>query len=100
MRFGKVHVKGPRHITVGAGGRKCEAPFRNATAEEFVEVRDATKYGYGQLNIYNKTTASWDWIHTGHVEERDYNEVWKSEEQLPAGPGLDRVFFENQYFAE
>ena len=98
VRFGQVHPHGPRHITVGAGGRKCEAPFRNATAEDFVQVRDATKYGYGMLHIFNKTTAAWDWIHTGEADERDYNELWQSEEQLPPGPSTDRAFFENQYF--
>lgn len=98
VRFLKLHPKGPRHITVGAGGRKCEAPFRNATAEDFVEVRDATKYGYGLLHIVNKTTAMWDWIHTGEADDRDYNELWQSDEQLPPGPGTDRVVFENQYY--
>ena len=98
VRFGKLDPKGPRHITVGAGGRQCQAPFRNATAEDFVEVRDATKYGYGLLHIYNKTTAVWDWIHTGHGE-RNYNEVWQSEEQLPPGPGADRVVLMNQLYA-
>jgi len=98
VRFGKLHAKGPRHVVVGAGGRKCEAPFLNATAEEFVEVRDATKYGYGLFHIFNRTTAAWDWIHTGYADERDYNQVWQSEEQLPPGPGTDRVFLENQYY--
>lgn len=98
VRFGKLHIKGPRHIIVGAGGRKCEAPFLNATAEDFVEVRDATKYGYGLLHIYNRSTAAWDWIHTGQADDRDYNEVKKSDVQLPPGPGTDRVFFENQYY--
>jgi hypothetical protein len=98
VRTGQLHKKGPIHITVGAGGRKCEAAFRNSTAEEFVAVRDATKYGYGLLHIHNRTTAEWDWVHTGHEEERDYNQLYKSEEQLPAGPSHDRVFLSNQYY--
>lgn len=98
VRFRKLHRKGPMHITVGAGGRKCEAPFLNATAEDFVAVRDATKYGYGLLHIHNKTTATWDWIHTGHTDNRNYNQVFQSDEQLPEGPGMDRVVLENQYF--
>lgn len=99
VRFRRLHPKGPRHITVGAGGRQCQAPFLNATAEDFVEVRDATKYGYGMLHIFNKTTAVWDWIHTGHADDRSYNEVWKSEEQLPPGPAIDRVVLHNQLFS-
>jgi hypothetical protein len=58
---------GPIHITVGAGGRKCEAPFQNSVAEPWVRVRDATSYGYGMLRIVNRTAAVWDWIHTGHT---------------------------------
>ena len=46
---------GPIHITVGAGGRKCEAPFSSETPEPWVEVRDATIYGYGMFRILNST---------------------------------------------
>ena len=58
----KVDPSGPIHITVGAGGRQCDAPFRNATAEEWIVTRDASYYGYGLFNIYNKTHAEWRWI--------------------------------------
>jgi hypothetical protein len=89
----------PMHITVGAGGRKCEAPFRLAQPEEWVAVRDATAYGYGMLRIHNRTTAEWDWIHTGHADDRDYNQLYNSPEtQLPPGPAVDHVFLQNQYY--
>jgi acid phosphatase type 7 len=90
----------PMHITVGAGGRKCEAPFRSAQPEDWVAVRDATVYGYGMLRIHNRTTAEWDWIHTGHADDgRDYNQLWKSPTtHLPAGPAIDHVYIQNQYY--
>jgi Iron/zinc purple acid phosphatase-like protein C len=92
----------PMHITVGAGGRQCQAPFRSAQPEDWVAVRDATAYGYGMLRIHNRTTAEWDWIHTGHADDgRDYNELYKSPTtHLPAGPAIDHVFIQNQYYLE
>jgi len=95
---GELHPAGPIHITVGAGGRKCEAPFKSAEPEPWVEVRDATIYGYGMFRIHNASHAEWHWVHSGRNEFRDYNEVWKSNETLPSGPGQDRVFVRNQYF--
>lgn len=94
----EVDPTGPVHITIGAGGRKCEAPFKNAEPEQWVEVRDATIYGYGMFRILNRTTAEWDWIHTGHTDDRDYNQLWKSNDTLPSGPGSDHVFISNQYY--
>jgi hypothetical protein len=94
------HPQGPMHVTVGAGGRNCEAPFKNDEPEPWLEVRDATIYGYGMLRIHNATVAEWDWIHTGHNEERGYNELKGSDVRLEAGPGFDQVFLENQYFAK
>jgi acid phosphatase type 7 len=95
---GVVDSTGPVHITVGAGGRKCEAPFRNSTAEEWVAVRDATVYGYGLLEVTNASLATWHWIHTGFNEKRTYNQVWKSDENASAGPGRDTVILRNNRF--
>ena len=94
----KLDPRGPIHITVGAGGRKCEAPFVSEEPEPWVEVRDATIFGYGMFQILNESTASWNWVHTGHNDERDYNQLWGSNETLPAGPGRDQVFIQNQFF--
>lgn len=95
---GNLDPKGPMHITVGAGGRKCEAPFQNAEPEPWVQVRDATYFGYGMLRLQNATHAQWDWIHTGHADDRLTNQLYHSNETLPAGPSLDRVSIYNQYF--
>lgn len=92
------HAQGPMHITIGAGGRKCEAPFKNAEPEAWLDVRDATVYGYGMFRVWNKTVAEWDWVHTGHNDDRDYNQLWQSNNTLPPGPGRDRIFLQNQYF--
>ena len=90
---------GPIHITVGAGGRKCEAPFLNEEPEPWVEVRDATYFGYGMFRIMNSTHAQWDWIHSGgHPDDHTANQIYKSNATLPAGPALDHVLIQNQYF--
>lgn len=96
VAFDEPHPSGPVHITVGAGGRKCEAPFKSEVPEPWIRARDATIYGYGMFRIRNSTHAEWHWIHTGHNDERSYNELWKSNATLPPGPGQDRVYIENQ----
>jgi acid phosphatase type 7 len=98
VAFGAVDAKGPIHVTVGAGGRKCEAPFESEIPEPWVRVRDATYFGYGVWNVLNSTHSSWDWIHTGHADARITNQVAKSNITLPAGPPLDQVLIPNQYF--
>jgi hypothetical protein len=70
----------------------------SAEPEPWVEVRDATFYGYGMLRIFNQTDAQWEWIHTGEADDRDYNVVFKSDEQLPPPPNQDNVDISNQYF--
>jgi predicted phosphodiesterase len=94
----EVDPSGPVHITVGAGGRKCEAPFANAEPEPWVRVRDATVYGYGVFRIVNRTASVWEWIHTGHADDRTANQLWHSNQTLPSGPSRDRVLMKNQYF--
>lgn len=95
---GLVNASGTVHVTVGAGGRKCEAPFRQEDAEEWVAVRDATVYGYGMLRILNRSVAEWQWIHTNVTDkERDYNEVGKSDVHLSRGPYSDTVIWTNPH---
>lgn len=98
VRHNETDPRGPMHITVGAGGRQCNAPFKTASAEDWVAVRDATFYGYGMLRIHNDTIAEWDWVHSGYTDDRDYNEVKGSSEHLPGGPGRDHIYLENQFF--
>jgi len=96
VAFGKVTKTGPIHIVMGAGGRAAKAQFMSDTPEDWVEVRDATIYGYGLLEICNKTHARWDWVHTGKGKS-EYNAVKNENVTLPPG-GVDHTFFENQYF--
>ena len=99
VAFDQPSAKGPVHITVGAGGRKCEAPFADAQPEAWTVVRDATWYGYGMFRILNRTTAVWDWIHTSQTDDgRTYNQVGHSNITLPSGPSRDHVVFQNQLY--
>ena len=98
VAHGIVDPTGPMHVTIGAGGRKCEAPFLNETPEDWVQVRDATVFGYGVFRIRNRTHAEWDWIHTGLNEHRSYNQLYHSNVTLPPGPGRDRDILLNQFF--
>jgi hypothetical protein len=66
---------GPVHITIGAGGRKADAPFQNEEPESWLERRDATMYGYGTIMIFNATHAEWKWVPLSPSEEHDYNIV-------------------------
>jgi hypothetical protein len=65
VAFGKVQKNGPVHIVVGAGGRAAASEFVNEEPEEWVDVRDASWYGYGIVEICNSTHIRWDWVHTG-----------------------------------
>lgn len=97
--FGQVNATGPVHITIGAGGRKCEAPYQNETPEDWLEFRDATMYGYGQLELIDRQTAVWQWIPTGNTDnERHGNPVGKSEMTVPPMAFEDDVTIRNQYF--
>ncbi len=97
VAFGNVSKTGPVHIVMGAGGRAAKADFLHDEPEEWVEIRDATIYGYGLLDICNKTHARWDWVHTG--QEGDHNVVYKENVILPPG-GVDHTYFVNQYFLD
>jgi len=95
---GTVDASGPVHITVGAGGRKCEAPFYSEVPEPWVRVRDATMFGYGMFRIFNRTHAQWDWVHTGHADDHELNQLRRTNKTLPAGPAIDRELIVNQYY--
>jgi predicted phosphodiesterase len=99
VAVGVNHHKGPMHVTIGAGGRKCEAPFLKEEPEPWVAVRDATVYGYGMFRVFNRTHAEWDWIHTGYSDDRTYNEVKRSNVTLPS-VSMDRVVITNQFYSE
>ena len=97
VAFGEVTKTGPVHIVMGAGGRAAKAEFLHDEPEDWVVMRDATIYGYGLLEICNRTHARWDWVHAGH--ESDHNVVYKEDVILPPG-GVDHTYFFNQYYLE
>jgi len=94
---GTVSSGAPMHMTVGAGGRKCEAPFAQKEAENWLAVRDATFYGYGRLHMESPERAVWEWIHTGDTDEgRTYNQLKKNDTvHLEKGPVRDVVVIQN-----
>jgi acid phosphatase type 7 len=100
VTYDQVNRTGPIHITVGAGGHSCDAPFVSIEPEPWVEVRDATYYGYGTLSILNNTHCQWEWVHTGGHSDKHptNNEVYHTNITLPSGPTIDIVYLENQYY--
>lgn len=88
---------GPIHITVGAGGRQCDAPFKTEEPEPWIVKRDASFYGYGRLKIFNATHAEWRWIHLSASQLHDYNIVKGEDVHLPQ-LDHDKVVIDNQYF--
>lgn len=89
---------GPLHITVGAGGRACDAPFMDDEPEPWIAHRDASHYGYGKFQIFNATHAKWQWIRLSAAEEHNFNEV-KNHADVHLPPlDHDTYMVENQYF--
>lgn len=72
--YDQVNSTGPIYITVGAGGRQCKGSFLNEDPEEWVAVRDATRYGYGTLVLFNATHAQWEWYQTGLSGKQDMDD--------------------------
>lgn len=97
---GEVTARGPMHIVVGAGGRQCKASFMSEDPEPWIAVRDATRYGYGTLELYNKTHAQWQWVPTGKSESQHLNTVFQKNITLPSLEEVDTVILENQFFLE
>jgi len=96
VAMGNVTSTGPIHIVMGAGGRNADAAFLQDQPEDWIVMRDGTIYGYGLLEIINKTHARWDWVHTG--QKGDHNKVHHHPNiTLPMG-GADHAFFVNQYY--
>jgi len=85
---------GPMHIVLGNGGRQLNAPFQSEIPEEWVALRDHTTYGFGTIQVLNKTSALYEWVQSGRTNA--------------ASPGMnfddapenmtDLVYVENQYF--
>ena len=66
----KPDPRGPIHIIQGNGGRQANEPYMNDTvAEEWIKIRDHSMYGYGTLELFNRTHARWKWVKTGFNAE-------------------------------
>jgi len=91
------HPHGPIHITIGAGGRACNAPFQHEIAEEWIEQRDATMYGYGKFQIHNRTDAEWVWIPVAPSDKRDYNFIKHNDTVHLPSLKEDSVWVKNQF---
>lgn len=88
---------GPLHITIGAGGRQCDAPFKSEDPEPWIVKRDASYYGYGKFEIFNTTHAEWRWIPLSPSEKHDYNQVQGEDIHLPQ-LDHDTHVVENQFY--
>lgn len=94
----EVTETGPLHITIGAGGRNCDAPFKSEEPEPWVVQRDASIYGYGKFQIFNATHAEWRWIHLSASDNFDYNRVKGNDDIHLPQLDHDEHILENQYF--
>ena len=67
-----LYPKAPAHIVVGSAGNTEGHTKLNSRKPAYVAHRNMKDYGYGELKIYNATTAEWRYIAatTGHVEDR------------------------------
>jgi hypothetical protein len=83
---------GPIHIVLGNGGRQANAPFQSQIPEEWVIMRDHTTYGYGTIQVLNKTSVLYEWVQTGR------NEADSSRKKFPTINMTDFVYVENQFF--
>jgi hypothetical protein len=95
---GKVERKGPMHITVGAGGRQCDAPFKSEIQEPWIKKRDSSMFGYGNFCIFNRTHAEWTWIPLSLSEKHNHNTVKDHDEIQLRQLKHDHIVMENQYF--
>ena len=96
----KVTKKGPVHITIGAGGRACDAPYKTENQEEWLAKRDASFHGYGRFSIFNHTHAEWKWIPISPSDKHDYNYVKHQKEVHLPQLMYDEVVLENQYYMD
>ena len=97
VAFNETTPTGPMHITIGAGGRQCDAPFQNEEPESWIAKRDASMYGYGRMTIFNETHAEWKWIPLSASEKHDYNQVQGEDDVHLPTLDHDLVMIENQY---
>ncbi|KAL7527862.1 hypothetical protein ACHAWF_002333 [Thalassiosira exigua] len=100
VAMGRVDPKGPVHLTIGASGRDCNVEYRNETAEEWIETRDASYFGWGKFTVMNKTHARWKWMRTSLSDDHPKNTVHNKVELSLPSLMSDEVVVENQFFLE
>ena len=78
----KVDDNGPVYLIVGEGGNREHhvKEYLHEVAEDWVDVRDKTVYGFGTLEVVNQTSANWKWIMdpTNDDEISFTDDVWLS----------------------
>ena len=76
-----VDESGPIYIIVGEGGNR-EGHIKNYLhddPEEWVDVRDKSVFGFGTLEVVNRTSAHWKWIMDPNDEGASFtDDVWLS----------------------
>ncbi len=76
-----VDKKGPIYVIVGEGGNREHHVkyYLHDIKEDWVEVRDKSVYGFGTLEVVNKTSAHWKWIMDSNYGGFSFSDdVWLS----------------------
>lgn len=72
MASGKVDKEGlsPIYLIVGEGGNRegHSKSYLNKEAEEWVDVRDKSVFGFGTLEVVNASFSFWRWIMNGEED--------------------------------
>jgi len=68
--------RAPTYIVVGDGGNRegHDRYYNSVEAEDWVQIRDCTTFGFGLLNVRNQSHAKWQWIKNideGRVDVHD-----------------------------
>lgn len=98
VAFSKRNPRGPIHIIQGNGGRQANDLYYSDAAEEWVDVRDHSRYGYGTLELHNITHAIWKWAKTGFNAE---GEEGMNDQRFDPNLDLhDEIWVRNQLHVE
>ena len=62
IAFDKLSENGPQYVIIGDGGNREGHGDYFGDPEEWVNVRDNTVFGFGTLEILNRTHARWNWV--------------------------------------
>ena len=60
--FGKLDETAPQYVIIGDGGNREGHGDYFDEPEAWVHTRDNTTFGFGTLEVFNKTHARWNWI--------------------------------------